>query len=471
MIFTSFTFIIFFTILLGFFLFSKNQNYRIYLLLVASYIFYGWWNIKYLVLIFVISFTGWLLGSLIDKAEDQKKRKAYLVTSLVICLSILTYFKYTNFFLDSVNHIFDIKGRPLIEILLPVGISFFTFQTLSYTLDIYRRQIKPCDSLVKFCLFVSFFPQLVAGPIVRASEFLPQLDKQIKLKGENLLLGSQLFLGGALQKIFIADNLSHFIDLVYKSPDIYASITLWLAVLAYSIQIFGDFSGYSLMAIGIAKMLGFSLPKNFNMPYCAQSITEFWRRWHISLSFWLRDYLYIALGGNRQGIVRTQINMFITMLLGGLWHGASWNFVIWGALHGIALGLNRVWSYYCSDKVKNFLGNRLYLLISWLSTLLFVSLLWIPFRSPNFETTLIIFDRLFLANNGIVWLHTPTLLILGCVIIWHLMYQFKSRLLLDFPVRAAQLNSYKYLFILFVVTYLLLLFSSNDASPFIYFQF
>lgn len=470
MIFTSFTFVVFFVLLIGLLLISRNANYRIYVLLAASYIFYGWWNVKYLALICSVSVIGWLFGYLIAVETQKIKRKIYLICSITILLLSLSYFKYFNLFLEATNHLLN-TNIPFMDIVLPVGISFFTFHTLSYIIDIYHNKIPACRSLAKFLLFVSFFPQLVAGPIVRASELLPQLDQTIRFKKENILAGCQLFLGGALQKVFIADNLSQFVDDVFLSPGIYTQSTLWLAVFAYGIQIFCDFAGYSLMAIGVAKFLGFNLPKNFDMPYCAKNITEFWRRWHISLSSWLRDYLYISLGGNRKGVVRTQVNMFITMLLGGLWHGASWNFVIWGGLHGIALGLNRLWHVFLSEKVKQAIGLKGYTLLSWGITLLFVNLLWIPFRSPNFETTALFFQRLFVANDGIQWFHTPTLIILLLVSMWHIMYQYRSSILVDFPVNAYKLNAYKNIFILLFAFYVLILFSPMNASPFIYFQF
>jgi len=471
MIFTSFTFIIFFCILIICLLASKNNTFRINVLLVASYIFYGWWNINYLLLIFIVSFTGWGFAYLISKEKKQAKRKLYLYSNLLICLGMLGYFKYTNFFLDTLNQAFDFNTRPL-DILLPVGISFFTFQTLSYTLDIYRNKIPVCKSFIKFALFVSFFPQLVAGPIVRASEFLPQLEKKIILTKENFIIGSQIFLGGALQKVFVADNLSQYVDIIYKTPEIYSQISLWIAVLAYSIQIFCDFSGYSLMAIGIARILGFELPKNFNMPYNAKSITEFWHRWHMSLSLWLRDYLYISLGGNRKGTFRTQLNMLITMLLGGLWHGASWNFVIWGALHGIALGVNRFWSLYLRDTIEKRVGGKLYNLQSWLITIIFVSLLWVPFRSPDTETTFHFIQRLFFASDGVIWYPTQTLIILLLVSVWHIVHHFNiAKLLSNFPVKSNQLNSYRVIFVIMTSVYLIALFAPMNTSPFIYFQF
>jgi len=470
MIFTSFTFIIFFIILIVVLLISQNNTYRLYVLLTFSYIFYGWWNIYYLALIFIVSFSGWLFGKFIYNEPRKQIKKFYLSANLLISLGILSYYKYTNFFIGSINKLLE-KPPVVLDILLPVGISFFTFQTLSYTIDIYREKVPICRSLAKFSLFVAFFPQLVAGPIVRASDFLPQLYHDIKFKTENCLIGAQIFLGGALQKVLIADNLSQFVDIVYQQPQIYSSLTLWLTIFAYSMQIFCDFSGYSLMAIGISRILGFSLPKNFNMPYNARSITEFWHRWHISLSLWLRDYVYISMGGNRKGVFRTQVNMFITMLLGGLWHGASWNFVIWGALHGMALGVNRFWTLFLSAKLKNIIGFKVYALCTWLITVLFVTLLWIPFRSPETETSYQIISRLFLVGDGIDWFHIQTIIILGIAVVWHIMHWANTSLLCNFPVNYDKLNRSKSVLIIIIMLYLLLLFFPINNSPFIYFQF
>jgi alginate O-acetyltransferase complex protein AlgI len=267
----------FFCALIGLLVIVKNNTLRQYILLGASYIFYGAWSVNYLALIAACSFWGWWLGLLMSRTHSQKTKKLYLIISLVLSLGMLGYFKYANFFAENIINAFGLEWRHL-DILLPVGISFFIFQTMSYTIDLYRGNIGVCKSAPKFFLFVAFFPQLVAGPIVRASEFLPQLDKKITFTKKNFLLGAQLFLGGALQKALVADNLSVFVDPVFSSPELYSPLTLWLALIGYSLQIFCDFSGYSLMAIGIAKILGFQLPVNFRMPYVSLSITEFWRR-------------------------------------------------------------------------------------------------------------------------------------------------------------------------------------------------
>lgn len=302
---------------------------------------------------------------------------------------------------------------------------------MSYTIHLYRGHVPVCASLCRFMLFVAFIPQLVAGPIVRASEFLPQLERHIRLKWNDLTIGSQIFLGGAIQKVLIADNVSVYVDSVFSTPELYSSATLWLAIVSYGIQIFCDFSGYSLMAIGIARILGYELPKSFDMLYVATSITEFWRRWHMTLSFWLRDYLYIPLGGNRKGISRTYLNLFITMLLGGLWHGASWSFVMWGGMHGAALAVHKLWSTYTGGwtNIKN---TPLYKFLSWVITLLVVGVLWVPFRSEDFTVTMTFLDNLLPDGEGILWLHPMVMIIMAIVLAWHVIYLFQWKLLNTF---------------------------------------
>ena len=467
MIFTSLTFLAFFLVLMGLMAIIRGTTQREYLLLVASYIFYGAWNPVFILLIFASSLWAWYLGLLISRTSIQSLRMRYTWLSLILSLSMLGYFKYANFFAENLAYLLGFKWQHA-DIILPVGISFFTFQTMSYTIDLYRGRIPVCTSLHKFMLFVAFFPQLVAGPIVRASEFLPQLERKIRLKLHDMSIGSQIFLGGAIQKVLIADNISVFADQVFARPDLYSPATLWLGMLSYGIQIFCDFSGYSLMAIGVARILGYELPKNFNMPYVSISITEFWRRWHMTLSFWLRDYLYIPLGGNRKGTGRTYLNLIITMLLGGLWHGASWNFVIWGGMHGIALAAHKLWNTYTGswDHIKQTVP---YKFISWILTTLLVGMLWIPFRSADISTTMLFYKNLLPGGEGIIWLHPVVIVILGVVTVWHLLYLFRNRLLAAFPVDRPQDTVPAFIISLSVI--LILLFAPINTSPFIYFQF
>jgi alginate O-acetyltransferase complex protein AlgI len=329
---------------------------------------------------------------------------------------MLAWFKYFNFFVSNANALLDVFGVsiPHLDIILPAGISFYTFKTMSYTIDVYRKIIDPCRSWLDYAMFVTFFPELIAGPIVRASVFLPQMGRSIGPTRERLVLGACIFLQGLTKKVFIADRLASIADPIFADPDIYSTPSVWFGVLSYSIQIFCDFSGYSDMAIGTAKMIGYDLPENFNMPYVSTSITEFWRRWHMTLSSWLRDYLYIPLGGNRRGQHRTYINLMLTMLLGGLWHGASWNFVIWGGMHGIALAVHKYWMETTSSR------RPMYSCMGWFFTQLFVVLAWVPFRSSSLATTATLFRKLFWYGSGAIWIPEWFFWCLPVVIIGHI---------------------------------------------------
>jgi alginate O-acetyltransferase complex protein AlgI len=465
MVFTSINFLVFFTALLALFFLIRKAVYRQYLLLIASYIFYGAWNPSYLILIAFCSVLCWWTGILIYNAENQRQRKIYMIFSVSVCLGVLGFFKYANFFTDNIVNLFNLDIQRW-NIILPVGISFFTFQSMSYTIDLYRNDVPICKSLMKFMLFVAFFPQLVAGPIVRARDFLPQLEKPVVLTRENIIIGSQIFLGGALQKVLIADNISVFVDAVFEEPSLYNAPTLWLALISYSIQIFCDFCGYSLMAIGVSRIFGFKLMENFRMPYVSISITEFWRRWHISLSFWLRDYLYISLGGNRKGELRTKINLLITMVLGGLWHGASWNFVLWGALHGLGLIVHKYWA----NIRLPFRERFLYKLFSWVMTYGFVVMCWLPFRSQNFNSTYYYLQRMFNPSTvGVNWMFPTSLILIAITIAWHVAYKANLPWLLSYP--RSTIMSFRTMTVVFSCLMLIVLFAPLNTSPFIYFQF
>ena len=469
MIFTSIAFLIFFIVLYFLITCFKQNKIRLLILLLASYFFYGWWDYRFTLLLFSASIFAWFLGAKMHKANDPQVKKRYLVTSVTISLGILAFFKYFNFFVESFYQAFGIEESVFWNITLPVGISFYIFQVLSYNIDLYREKIQPTKSLPKFLLFVAFFPQLVAGPIVRASEFLPQLDKKIVLTKTNFIVGSQLFLGGAIQKVLFADTLRAYADPVFAEPALYATSTLWLAMIAFAGQIFGDFAGYSLMAIGIARIFGFELPENFRMPYISRSITEFWRRWHMSLSFWLRDYLYISLGGNRKGIKMTYVNLLITMTLGGLWHGASWNFVIWGIMHGLLLAIHKYWleqELSASIKARFGIMNQF---AGWIITFLFVCLLWVPFRAETSQITIDFLTGLFIPQIGIAWYHTSSIVVMLIMSIWHILYLLKPGIVGQYPTE--NIFTLKHLYILMMCIMLIVLFAPNEASPFVYFQF
>jgi len=319
----------------------KKIKYQNLFILVASYIFYGWWDWRFLSLIFLSSLSDYLIGLQIYTAPNFKKKKLLLIISIVINLGFLGFFKYYNFFVDSFIVLFKAMGITLqkgtLVVLLPVGISFYTFQTLSYTIDIYRGKLKPAKDIVAFFAFVSFFPQLVAGPIERAIDLLPQFLKKREFNYQFAISGIRMALWGLFKKVVIADNLAKYVAVIYSSPEDYYGISILIATILFTFQVYCDFSGYSDMAIGIARLFGFKLTENFRTPLFSKSMKEFWGRWHISLSTWFRDYLYIPLGGNRGNREKWAFNIFITFLVSGLWHGASWAFAIWGSLNGFYL--------------------------------------------------------------------------------------------------------------------------------------
>ena len=360
-----------------------------------------------LILVIVIDFS---CGLLIHHSGRKFFRKLFIMLSIVSNLGILAYFKYTDFFVttqmtcsEQISGCMIFLQHFLISnlgtsfnisnIILPVGISFFTFQSLSYTIDIYRKKIEPVRNIINFGFYVSFFPQLVAGPIVRASEFVPQLYTKFHLEKREFSHALFLISKGLIKKIIISDFIAvNFIDRVFDMPSIYSGFENLMAVYGYGLQIYCDFSGYTDIAIGLALILGFRLPVNFNSPYKAASLSEFWKRWHISLSRWLKDYLYIPLGGNRKGKFRTSINLIITMLLGGLWHGAALRFVIWGGLHGIGLVINKIWNNIFGDRMKS---GKIGRAIAVFITFQFVSFCWIFFRATDMDNVAIMLNQIF----------------------------------------------------------------------------
>lgn len=469
MSFASFSFLIFFTIVVTAVYFAKSEATKQRILLIASYIFYGSWNPYYLLLIAANSCWSWWLGRRMAQSQQLPVRRFYLWLGLALSLGMLGYFKYANFFIENSGKLLGLDYSGPLNILLPVGISFFTFHNMSYMIDLYRGRINHCESLEKFLLYVAFFPQLVAGPIVRAWQLLPQLEQPILITRANFFIGFQIFLGGFLQKLLIADNLAPYVDGLFAQPQLYSASSLWLGLLCYGVQIFCDFSGYSLMAIGCARVLGFTLPENFRMPYLSTSIAEFWRRWHMSLSFWMRDYLYISLGGNRHGEIRTHLNLAATMLLGGLWHGASWNFVLWGALHGIGLAVNRIWTARFGEAAG--LAGQL---VSWAITLTFVMLLWIPFRAQDFPTGWAYLRGMAGMSQGefsgnVVWFHPVGVILLGITILWHAGWIGGVALLRDFPVRDPWRAAPATVIMAAIIA--IALFAAAGGKPFIYFQF
>ncbi len=341
MLFNSYTFWIFFVTVLGLFVLLRGRARKV-MLLVASYVFYGLWDWRFLGLIFISTVTDYLVARWIESAESPRGKRLLLTTSIIVNLGILGFFKYADFFVESLAELLSAVGIPIgrstLGIVLPVGISFYTFQTMSYTIDVYRGELKATRRFLDFMLYVSFFPQLVAGPIERATRLLPQIISPRNRTPHDFREGAYLVVLGLFRKIVIADNLAAIANAIFsKDTGSLTGLEVIAGVYAFAFQIYGDFAGYSAIARGVARWLGYDLMLNFRMPYLAVSPSDFWRRWHVSLSTWLRDYLYIPLGGNRGGKLLTYRNLGLTMLLGGLWHGAAWTFVVWGAFHGLIL--------------------------------------------------------------------------------------------------------------------------------------
>ena len=407
MLFNSLTFALFFAVVLLAHRLAAGWNAQKNILLVASYIFYGSWNPPFALLLAFSTTLDWWLGRALGRAEDPVRRKALLILSLASNLSLLGYFKYGEFLLSSFSDSVALLGvhyaPPDLGIVLPVGISFYTFQSMSYTIDVYRREIKSTWSFRDFALFVSFFPQLVAGPIVRAREFLPQLEVQRRASSDQLGWGLCLLLIGLFWKVVLADTVfAPVVDQVYLDPSRASAIDAWAAVFGFSGQIFYDFAGYSLCAIGAALCFGFALPDNFRYPYAALGFSDFWRRWHISLSTWLRDYLYVSLGGNRQGAWLTYRNLMLTMLIGGLWHGASWLFVLWGGLHGFYLAMERFIRGRLDPSEAVPAKSAWVTILGMIATFLVVSLTWIPFRATDGANAMALTGALFGSSRGSV---------------------------------------------------------------------
>jgi alginate O-acetyltransferase complex protein AlgI len=467
-IFSSAEFFLFLALLLALLGLSRGENTRRNILLAASYFFYGWWDWRFCFLLLLCTFVDYGAARGIEAAATARGKRGWLLVSLVSNLGWLAFFKYTNFFLDNLQPLFEVAGLrvPHLDVILPVGISFYTFQSISYVIDVYRGVLPAHRNVRDYMLFVAFFPQLLAGPIVRGVEFLPQMKTIHPLRGENLRLGVERFVRGFAKKVLFADTLAVFADPVFAHPAAFSTLTCWLAAIAYTGQVYYDFSGYSDMAIGVAKMLGIRFPENFSHPYLSLNVAEFWRRWHISLSSWLRDYLYIPLGGNRNGRGRTYLNLALTMLLGGLWHGASWTFVAWGAIHGTALALHKWYREAIGEETRSPFGaaGRLF---SWAVFFTYLIVTMVFFRSPTFHVAWTLLGRMFLpSRGGIEWTYVQAAAVLAVAAASHLwsLHNANRSPSLDLrrPIAWPALA---------VVVLLILIFAPFGTNPFIYFQF
>ncbi len=458
MLFHTWLFLVFIAIVLPVHLALRRTRFSSAFLLLASYVFYGAWNPLYLVLILISTVIDYQVVRFMERSAHKKR---WLVVSLCTNLGLLGFFKYAGFVTDNLNVLLRATGYelPQPDVLLPVGISFFTFQSMSYTIDAYRGQLPPERSFVRFAAFVSLFPQLVAGPIERAKSLLPQLRSPASVKGQDLADGASLFLVGLFKKVALADWLGIYVDQVYGSPEEYRSAALMLATFAFGWQIYFDFSGYTDMARGVARAMGFRLMVNFNNPYVATDLGDFWNRWHISLSTWFRDYVYIPLGGSRGGSTGTYRNIFVTMLLSGLWHGAAWGFVLWGAMHAVGRMLLRP-----LERAPVY-RDRVPRLVKQLLIFGFVTLTWVFFRAQTWADSTLIFSRMF--TSGWADPRFPLTLLFLVLAVWayQLVYSAdgRGRRLLDAqPVRIA--------LALFMIGWLLVV-AQPASRPFIYFQF
>lgn len=381
MLFTSGLFWVLFMAFLPLYAMVKTQRRKMLLFVIAFslYFFYKSSGLFFLLLV-ATSIFDWWVAQFIESSKNRTERRIALTVSLTFSLSILLFFKYSNFVMSNLEALIGGNFQPL-DLILPVGISFYTFRTISYVVDVYKKKIQPVDDLVDYLFFLSFFPCLVAGPIVRARDFMPQMRENKPATRSMIYGGLWLVMLGILKKAVFADYLAQYVNIVFGNPTGYTGFELLMAVLGFTMQIYCDFSGYSDMAIGLGSIMGYDLGINFNYPYRSLNVTEFWHRWHITLSQWLRDYVYIPMGGNRKGKVRQYFNLMVTMLLGGLWHGAAWTFVVWGAGHGIALCVHKL----CKPWLDKIESRPLTRFASWLMTFGFVTILWVFFRASSFQ--------------------------------------------------------------------------------------
>jgi len=473
MIFNSQQFMVLFAITyVLFLLFRNNVNIRNGILLVASYIFYGSWNWHFLALILLSTGVDYYVGIKIDETSptNPNRRKHFILISIIFNLGMLGIFKYYNFFAASLFDLFMSMGIYLdpitLDVILPVGISFYTFQTLSYSIDIYREKLKPTRNLLTFATFVAFFPQLVAGPIERASNLLPQLSAPIQLTPAKIHSALFLILWGYFKKVFIADKVAQYVNVAFSTTSVNTDVPVIVAIIAFSIQIYCDFSGYTDIARGIARLMGIELMVNFRLPYFALSPSDFWNRWHISLSTWLRDYLYIPLGGNKKGQWKTYRNLMITMLLGGLWHGAAWNFVLWGGYHGLLLILYRIIGKTSKMRSVKKQLPTFSIVAQWFLMISFTLYGWLLFRAESVDQILVMTKQIFSSDiyDGTalldVSIHALPLLIMQIAQVRSkdLLMMTKQKLWIQFTASI-------------ILLLLILIYGHHETTEFIYFQF
>lgn len=462
MIFYSISFALFFGLLILFTHLSKSCRQQKIIFLLANIVFYGYWDARFLAL-FAAVISACYIGAI---AYEREKRGVFIVIPIIFCLGVLGVCKYMNFFIEAFANAFHINGIHTLRIILPLGISFYLFQALSYVLDVRKGVIPAEKDFLKLAVYISFFPQITSGPIVKSHDFLPQLEYIHRVKKENVYSGVQLFVLGLTKKVVFADRIGLAVNAVYSAPMAYNNISIIGAIIGYSLQIYCDFSGYSDMAIGIARILDFDLGKNFDLPYLAKNPSDFWRRWHISLSSWFRDYVYIPLGGSRKGKAKTYRNLFVTMLLSGIWHGVNWTYIIWGALHGIASSIHKA---YCDIRGrKSTKTNPTIRFLNIIINCILVALLWVVFRANSMEQAMQMLSGLF-RTEGITYVNIYVVVYFAIIAAVHILgaianngHAFELRLDLD---------HFRGQFVLFTWVFLIIAFMYVGDSAFIYAQF
>jgi D-alanyl-lipoteichoic acid acyltransferase DltB (MBOAT superfamily) len=481
MLFNSIDFAVFLPIVFILYWFVTNRNLQLqnFLIVVASYIFYGWWDWRFLSLIIFSSLIDYFIGLKLSDCVQQSKRKFLISLSLILNLGLLGVFKYFNFFIDNFSHAFSLFGFSFnasrLNIILPVGISFYTFQTLSYSIDVYRRKLQPTNDLISFLAFVGFFPQLVAGPIERASNLLPQFYKKRIFNYEDASNGMRQILWGLFKKVVIADNCAEYVNLIFNDSATHSGSSLFIGTLFFAFQIYGDFSGYSDIAIGTAKLFGFRLMKNFAFPYFSRDIAEFWRRWHISLSTWFRDYLYIPLGGSRGNLFSKIKNTFIIFVVSGFWHGANWTFIFWGFLNAVYFlpllisNKNRTnLDIAAAGKLLPGVKEFAEILLTFLLTLI----AWIFFRAENIQQAFLIIGKIFSSSLFDAMYFPKQFSVLPYLLIVFIVFEWFGREN-NFAIEKFLLHSktiYRWAFFAFIV-FLIGMYMQTQETPFIYFQF
>ena len=480
MLFNSIEFLIFIVIVfcLYWFVFNKNIKHQNILILCSSYIFYGWWDYRFLSLIFLSTIVDYLIGIAVHQTNENNKRKLFLWISILFNLGILGFFKYYNFFVDSWIDLFASIAYPIestwtLQIILPVGISFYTFQTMSYTIDIYKGKINPTKDFISFASFVSFFPQLVAGPIERASNLLPQMLKKRKFNYQLGIQGLRLIFWGMFKKVVIADSLAPKVNDIFDNYEDFGGGVLWLGAIYFAIQIYCDFSGYSDIAIGTSKLFGFELKSNFKFPYFSRNIGEFWRRWHISLSTWFRDYLYIPIGGSKGSRLNSLKNIFIIFLVSGFWHGANWTFIVWGLIHaslfipGYLLAKNRKYSHSIIAENSIFPSLKEAFLV--FRTFFLVVLAWVFFRSESITQAITYLTYMFMKID-FPPIYKDGLYSVGVLILIDWILRKDERLKVGLLINVNKRYAYMIEAVAVIVVVYLISLNSN-SNQFIYFQF